>query len=39
MQSATAMPPIKIMGLHEKKENPAMDFPFFGALAAADVPI
>jgi hypothetical protein len=39
MPSATGMPPIKIMGLHKKKGKPLLEFPFFGALTAASVPI
>jgi hypothetical protein len=39
MPSATAVPPIKIMDLQIKRENPIPDFPFFGATVEATVPI
>jgi len=39
MPSATAVPPIEIMDLQYKRENPSLDFPFFGAVIEATVPI
>jgi hypothetical protein len=39
MASATAMPSIQIMELQCKRGNPVSEFPLFGALTAAGVPI
>jgi len=39
MTTATAMPPLKIMGLNKKQGKSKMNLPCFGASTAAVVPI
>jgi hypothetical protein len=39
LASATAMPPRKIMDLHEKRGNSILEYPLFSASISARVPI